>query len=133
MLTLKVGIAFETVFSAPDKVAFLWRAKAAGYFTRVFFVGTADPSINASRIMKRFIRGGHSVPLEKIKSRYEKAMANLMPASVFADRVYIYDNSVDDQEAVLYALRKIYAHPPLWIEETIALLSQHPGFKDTRA
>jgi predicted ABC-type ATPase len=39
---------FETVFSAPDKVEFLHRARQAGYFVRVFFIGTSDPRINAS-------------------------------------------------------------------------------------
>ena len=38
------GIAFETVFSSPGKVDFLGRAKALGYFVRVFFIGTSDRS-----------------------------------------------------------------------------------------
>jgi predicted ABC-type ATPase len=49
LLARREGIAFETVFSAPDKVDFVARAKAAGYFIRVFFIGTADPRINAAR------------------------------------------------------------------------------------
>ncbi|WP_404357436.1 hypothetical protein [Methylotuvimicrobium sp. KM1] len=44
-------MAFETVFSAPDKVEFLYRAHQQGYFIRVFFVATTDPSINASYVL----------------------------------------------------------------------------------
>ncbi len=37
------SLAFETVFSAPDKPEFVRRAMAVGYFVRIFFVGTARP------------------------------------------------------------------------------------------
>lgn len=43
------NLAFETVLSAPDKVDFIRCAKKSGYFVRLFFVGTDDPSINAKR------------------------------------------------------------------------------------
>jgi predicted ABC-type ATPase len=57
-----MGIAFESVFSAPDTVDFLRRAIDAGYFVRVFFIGTSDPGINAARVAKRVAAGGHTVP-----------------------------------------------------------------------
>ena len=49
----RAGIAFETVFSADDKLDFLTRAWEAHYFIRVFFVGTSDPRINAARVADR--------------------------------------------------------------------------------
>lgn len=48
LLGERAGIAFETVFSAPDKVSFIARARDAGYFVRLFFIGTSDPRINAA-------------------------------------------------------------------------------------
>ena len=36
LLLARNGIAFETVFSAPDKIDFLQRAIDAGYFVRLF-------------------------------------------------------------------------------------------------
>lgn len=42
------SLAFETVFSAPDKVEFVRAAQRQGYFVRLFFVGTSDPVINAA-------------------------------------------------------------------------------------
>ncbi len=138
LLSQKQGIAFESVFSAPDKVNFLEQAKAAGYFIRVFFVGTSDPRINASRIMKRIMDGGHTVPLEKIFSRYEKSMINLSAAIQLADRVYIYDNSVEDSDAMLCVrvndgeVRKIYQMLPLWIEDALLGIKNHSEFEDLR-
>lgn len=72
----KKSMIFETVFSAEDKVDFVKRAKDAGYFIRVFFISTADPAINAKRITKRYLEGGHEVPIPKIISRYKKSILN---------------------------------------------------------
>jgi predicted ABC-type ATPase len=68
------------VFSTDNKVDFVRRARDAGYFVRVFFVSTADPRINAARITDRVMEGGHSVPIDKIVSRYERSMVNLAAA-----------------------------------------------------
>lgn len=86
---------FETVFSANDKIDFLKRAKDAGFFIRLFFVGTNHPSINASRIAHRVMEGGHDVPISKIISRYYKSISNCCIAASFVDRLYVYDNSID--------------------------------------
>lgn len=139
LLRQRAGIAFETVFSAPDKLAFLRTACAAGYFMRFFFVGTSDPRINASRVADRVIRGGHTVPIEKIVSRYRGSLANLVEALRIADRVYLYDNSVDGVEARLCArvtegkLRKIYGDLPDWVSAAVATLPVQEQLVDLRA
>jgi predicted ABC-type ATPase len=138
LLAESAGIAFETVFSTADKLGFVRRAREQGYFVRVFFVGTSDPRINAARIAGRVMEGGHSVPIEKIVSRYGKSNANLSVALGVADRVYIYDNSVDRVEARLCArasegqLRKIYGPLPDWVSDAIEDLPRHPDFVDLR-
>jgi predicted ABC-type ATPase len=134
----RAGIAFETVFSAPDKVAFLSRARNAGYFLRVFFIGTTDPRINAARVADRVIRGGHAVPIEKIVSRYDRSMTNLSAAVGLAHRVYIYDNSIDGVEARLCArtvdgrIRKVYGPLPEWVASVVDPLERDADFTDLR-
>ena len=90
---------FETVLSSDGKVDFLKRAKEEGYFIRIFFICTESPTINAARIANRVMEGGHDVPIQKIISRYEKAIVNAVKVMRFADRVYFYDNSVDNRNA----------------------------------
>lgn len=90
---------FETVLSSDGKVDFIKRAKEEGYFIRVFFICTSTPAINASRIAKRVMEGGHDVPIHKIISRYQKAIVNAGQIAQFVDRLYVYDNSIDNQEA----------------------------------
>ena len=93
------SMIFESVLSAPDKVDFIRRAVAEGFFIRLFFVCTASPTINASRIAKRVIEGGHDVPIAKIISRYQKSIYNCKEAIGLVDRLYVYDNSVDGRDA----------------------------------
>jgi len=111
------SLAFETVFSAPDKVEYLRRAKAAGFFIRLFFICTDDPEINISRIAQRTREGGHTVPRDKIISRYGKSIAQCAAVIPIVDRAYIYDNSVEDvAPALLFrsesgVLKKVYRQP----------------------
>jgi len=95
------SLAFETVLSMPDKIDFIQRAQQAGFFVRLFFVGTDNPSINAQRVALRVMEGGHDVPISKIIARYTRSLANCLVATRIADRAYIYDNSVDNDPARL--------------------------------
>ncbi|MCR5064556.1 MAG: zeta toxin family protein [Bacteroidales bacterium] len=98
-LSNRQSMIFETVFSADDKLDFIRRAKQADFFIRLFFVCTESPMINAARIAGRVMKGGHDVPIVKIIKRYQKSIINCKVATTIADRVYLYDNSVDGHEA----------------------------------
>lgn len=95
-LNEKRDFVFETVFSSEEKLEFLRKAHESGFFIRFFFVCTSNPKINVSRITKRYLEGGHEVPISKIISRYYKSYVNATKAISFVDRAYIYDNSVED-------------------------------------
>lgn len=101
------SLIFETVLSVEDKVEYIHRAVMAGVFVRLFFVCTASPTINAARIARRVMEGGHDVPIAKIISRYHRSLMNCCLASRLADRTYIYDNTVDNENArLLFRLTK---------------------------
>lgn len=125
----KRSLAFETVLSMADKIDFIQRAKAAGFFVRLFFVGTDDPSINAKRVALRVMEGGHEVPIGKIIARYSRSLANCPPAVRLADRAYIYDNSIDNAAARLLfrtidgVLFKRYGDINPWADEILLELA----------
>lgn len=122
-LTERQSMIFETVFSADDKLDFIHRAKQAGFFIRLFFVCTESPMINAARIAGRVMKGGHDVPIAKIISRYQKSIINCKIATCIADRVYLYDNSIDNHEArILFRfadgkiIKRYTTDIPLWAQ-----------------
>jgi len=49
----KRSFSFETVMSHPSKIDILARAREAGFFVQLFFVGTDDPQINVERVTLR--------------------------------------------------------------------------------
>lgn len=122
------SLAFETVFSAPDKIDFLHRAHLEGYFIRLFFVATADPAINASRVARRVMQGGHDVPITKIITRYFRSIAQCSVVAPWVDRLYLYDNSIDEAEATLILrankgkIHKLYQAAPEWMSPIIEIL-----------
>ena len=73
-LAEKRNFAFETVLSTRRNLDLLIKAKENGYFIRCFYFLTVNPFININRVDSRVADGGHSVPVDKIKSRYEKAV-----------------------------------------------------------
>lgn len=121
LLEQRRNFVFETVLSSEEKVDFIRKAKDAGYFIRVFYVSTSSPRINASRIAGRYMEGGHTVPIEKIISRYSKSLINCSRIIPIIDRLYIYDNSIENETARLLfrfsdgKLAKIYETDiPVW-------------------
>lgn len=121
-----VDFVFETVFSSEEKMDFLRKAKEAGFFIRIFYVCTESPLININRIAQRYLNGGHEVPISKTISRYFGSLKNLKEAIKIADRVYLYDNSVDNSAPRLILrtsegkIAKQYTDDiPLWVKSTI--------------
>lgn len=126
-IKLKKSFVFETVFSAQDKIEFILKAKAAGFFVRLFFIGTTSPTINASRIAKRVIEGGHDVPISKIVSRYQKSMINCRFIAPYVDRLYVYDNSIDNKTAQIlfrladgHVVKQYVFSLPLWSRKILS-------------
>ncbi|MBR1379340.1 MAG: zeta toxin family protein [Bacteroidaceae bacterium] len=93
----RVNFVFETVFSSQEKLDFIKQAHNEGYFIRFFYVCTSSPEINIHRVTKRYLDGGHEVPISKIISRYYKSLYLAYEALQIVDRGYVYDNSVEDQ------------------------------------
>lgn len=119
----KQSFVFETVMSSEDKIKFITKAKEAGFFVRLFFISTSNPAINASRIAARVMKGGHDVPITKIISRYFKSIRNCKNLSKIVDRLYVYDNSIDGDDAKIQfrlsngKLEKVYVKEiPQWAQ-----------------
>ena len=89
----KADFTFETVLSTDRNLKLLKKAKENGYFIRGIYVLTASPDINIARIKVREASGGHGVPEEKVRSRYEKALALIPELLEVCDILHIYDNT----------------------------------------
>lgn len=93
-------LAFETV-SGVTKLEFIKRAKAAGYHIIYLFVCTYSPTVHASRVAIRVMKGGHSIEIPCIIRRYMESLLNCRALTNLADHAYIFDNSKHNQPATL--------------------------------
>ncbi len=71
----------------------------------MFIVTTQSAEINVARVTGRVISGGHAVPEDRIRNRYERTM-NLLPRIVEeSDIAYVMDNSGKDPRISVFPAR----------------------------
>ena len=87
------GFTFETVLSTERNINLLKKAKEKGFFIRGYYILTSDVNINVLRVMTRANDGGHDVPEEKIRTRYNRAIALIPEFVKICDICHIYDNT----------------------------------------
>lgn len=93
MIENKKDFTFETVLSTDRNLSLLQKAKEQGYFVRGIYVLTSNVDINIVRVQAREALGGHGVPEDKIRLRYDKALALVPKLVEICDILHIYDNT----------------------------------------
>lgn len=81
----------ETVFSHPSKVQLVSDAVDAGYLVHLHII-IVPVELAVQRVAERVRRGGHDVPEQKIRERYERLWTHLDAAIDIADVVEVFDN-----------------------------------------
>ena len=72
-------------------------AKAAGYTTKVLFISTEDPHLNAGRVLVRMSRGGKAEVVSRVIDSYSESAKNLSEVPKHADDLIVYDNTAHDR------------------------------------
>lgn len=99
LLANKMDFTFETVLSTDRNLKLIAKAKQSGYHVACIYVLTANPEINVSRVKQRFEKGGHSVPTDKIRERYKRALRIFPDLIPLCDELWLFDNSVEKADA----------------------------------
>jgi predicted ABC-type ATPase len=90
----RADFAFETTMASRSFVPRLTSMAAAGYRIAVIFVWLNSPELAIRRVSGRVKRGGHFVPLDVIRRRYERGISNFVNLyRPLADAWRVYDNS----------------------------------------
>lgn len=71
------NFAFETTLATRSYVSLIRRARAVGYVVTLIFVYLASPELAIQRVAKRVSEGGHNIPEETIRRRYDRGLRNL--------------------------------------------------------
>ena len=81
----------ETVFSHPSKLDLLREARRAGYLVTVYAV-VVPLELSIRRVEARVRHGGHNVPVQKQRERFERIWPLIAEALRLADEGFAYDN-----------------------------------------
>lgn len=123
LLANKRPFITETVFSHPSKLELIERAAAKGYRV-VLHIVVIPEDLAVERVRTRVESGGHSVPEEKVRARYQRVWPLLVQAIGRVDRASVYDNSTDETRLIAQFVDGIPITPATWPEWTPQPLGQ---------
>jgi predicted ABC-type ATPase len=90
----KADFAFETTLAARSFAHFLRGCKSQGYTINLIYFWLQTPELAIERVHRRVESGGHNIPEEVIRRRYERGRKNLTQLYLpLCDTWIIYDNS----------------------------------------
>ena len=87
--------AFETTLGGNTIPSLLEKALAQGLEVRIWFVCLATPELHIQRVHARVMRGGHDIPEQKIRERYQRSRKNLLRLLPKLTELWLYDNSFE--------------------------------------
>jgi len=95
----RLDFALETTLGANTIPALLAKAAAQGIEVHVWYAGLASPELHIERVRKRVRKGGHDIPEEDIRRRYERSRINLVHLLPKLAALRVYDNSAEADPA----------------------------------
>jgi predicted ABC-type ATPase len=88
------SLVAESTFSHPSKLELVREAITVGYRVNLYHVNVRSVELSVHRVAARVQQGGHPVPEDRIRRRYERNRAIIHEAAKLADHAYIFDNSL---------------------------------------
>ena len=74
----KADFAFESTLSGRSYVSLMKDVKRKGYSVTIFFLWIPDVKLARERIKQRVKDGGHDVPFEDVKRRFQRSRINFL-------------------------------------------------------
>ncbi len=99
---LSAGLSFavETTLAGKGPIKTMRRARERGFEVVLLYICLDSPERNVRRVQERVVQGGHSVPGEDIRRRYERSLENPPEAISLSGRAVLMDNSASDMKPV---------------------------------
>ncbi|MDZ4684321.1 MAG: AAA family ATPase [Planctomycetaceae bacterium] len=107
------SFAFETTLAARTLAPWFKELREDGYAICLFYVWLQNADLAVQRVAARVASGGHDIPIDDIRRRYERSVKNLWELYLpLADHWEIFDNSGEDFQVVASGnkLKEIVIH-----------------------
>lgn len=91
------SFAFETTLSGRIYTQLIPQWQAEGYIVKLFFLQLPSPEMAIARVRQRVAAGGHNVPEDVIRRRFDTGLRNFNQVyKPLVDEWILYDNSSDE-------------------------------------
>ena len=90
---------FETTLGGRTIAQLLEKAARSGHRLRIWFCGLASADLHLKRVQSRVAHGGHDIPADKIRERWNRSRENLIRLLPRIDHLRVYDNSKEADPA----------------------------------
>jgi predicted ABC-type ATPase len=90
------NFAFETTLGG-NTISSLLQKASITHDVVMWFCGLASVELHLQRVQARVSRGGHNIPQEKIRDRWNSSRANLIRLLPQLAHVQVFDNSTEAQ------------------------------------
>lgn len=87
--------AFETTLGGNTITGLLQQAAAAGIDVAIWYCGLDSPERHIQRAQARVAAGGHGIPENKIRERYDSSRKHLLDLMPDLATLKVYDNSTE--------------------------------------
>jgi predicted ABC-type ATPase len=85
-----VNVVIETVLSSNKYEQIFQEAQAQGYSLGMIYLALESAAVSEARVANRVASGGHSVPKDRIRPRFERSLNFLVKFSLLMDGVLVY-------------------------------------------
>jgi len=96
-----LAYAFETTLGGKTITDMLIEAARKGLPVRMWYCGLATPELHVQRVRAWVAAGGHDIPEQKIRERYNASRENLVRLLPRLSALRVYDNSESPPEGTL--------------------------------
>ncbi len=97
----KSDFAFETTLAARNFARFIRECKSQGYIINLIYFWLETPELAIARVRRRVASGGHNIPEDIIRRRYERGRRNLIDLYLpLCDTWIVYNNSKNESQLV---------------------------------
>jgi predicted ABC-type ATPase len=91
----RLDFAFETTLGGDTMTRLLEEAGSRGIEVRIWYAALSSPELHLARVRARVGKGGHDIPEEAIRRRYDDSRRNLIRLLPKLAELRLYDNSAE--------------------------------------
>jgi predicted ABC-type ATPase len=95
------SFAIETTLSSRSTLATILQAEERGFAVHLVYVCVDNAERSIQRVCERVTQGGHDVPEEDVRRRYERSLQNLPDVLRRAHKGIVFENSGNRPRKVL--------------------------------